>query len=101
MGAVLSFMWNGSTEDVLRNLTRRLDSYPISNLLPELARDINAALAAKGTNMQVSAATLGVVSLHGLVDWLQVQGLLAYRQPPEAIARERLAAARAASASGQ
>jgi hypothetical protein len=101
MGAVLSFMWNGSTEDVLRNLTRRLDSYPIANLLAELARDINAALAAKGIATQVSATTLGVVSLHGLVDWLQVQGLLAYRRSPEAVARERLAAARAATASGQ
>jgi len=93
IGGVLSSIgWAGSVNAVATNLTRRLESFPIGSLLPELARDINEALAANGSNVQVSASTLGVLSLYALVDWLHTQGVIAYNRPPEEIAKQQLAA---------
>lgn len=72
-------------------MTRRLDGFAISELLIELAEDINSVLRSRGAAVpQVNAAYLGNLSLLQLVDWLRTQGLIRYVRPPEEIAREQL-----------
>ena len=90
MGALLgSAALSQNADTLLRNLTRRLDSFAISALLDDLAADINQALHASGAATQVTASTLGELSLLQLVEWLRVQGLLQYVRPPEDIANEQ------------
>ena len=91
MGALLgSAALSQNADTLLRNLTRRLDSFAISGLLDDLAADINQALLASGgTAQQVTASSLGELSLLQLVEWLRVQGLLQYVRPPEDIANEQ------------
>jgi hypothetical protein len=88
----------GSVQAMVQNLTRRLDSFSIAGLLSDLAEDINTAQRGRGpTAPQVTAERLGTLSMHQLVEFLSTQGLLAYARAPEAVARERMAAVRAAA----
>ena len=88
----------GSVQAMVQNLTRRLDSFSIAGLLSDLAEDINTAQRGRGpTAPQVTAERLGTLSMHQLVEFLSTQGLLAYARSPEAVARDRMAAARAAA----
>jgi hypothetical protein len=91
MGALLgSAALSQNADTLLRNLTRRLDSFAIAGLLDDLAADINQALQATGGTAQpITASTLGELSLLQLVEWLRVQGLLQYVRPPEDIANEQ------------
>lgn len=99
MGAILgSTTLSQNADALLRNLTRRLDSFPIAGLLDEIAQDINRALQSRGVGaQQVTSSELGALSLIQLVEWLRIQGILQYARPPEDIAREQLAAQRAAT----
>ena len=82
----------------MRSLTRRLDSLPISDLLGEIAQDVNQALQQRSPGtVPVTGANLGELSLIQLVDWLRSQGLLQYVQAPEDIARAQLVAQEPAS----
>jgi hypothetical protein len=96
MGALLgSTSLSQNAETVLRNLTRRLDSFPIAGLLDDLAQDINQALQIRGLAQRVTSAILGELSLLKLVAWLNENGIVQYVRPPEDIAAEQLAAQRA------
>jgi hypothetical protein len=96
MGALLgSTSLSQNAETVLRNLTRRLDSFPIAGLLDDLAQDINQALQIRGLAQRVTSAVLGELSLLKLVAWLNENGIVQYVRPPEDIAAEQLAAQRA------
>jgi hypothetical protein len=103
MGMILtSQSLAGSPQAMVQNLTKRLDSFSIAGLLSDLAEDINTAQRGRGpTAPQVSAERLGTLSMHQLVEFLSTQGLLAYARSPEAVARERMAAARAAQPAAQ
>jgi hypothetical protein len=103
MGAILrSAALAQNAETLLINLTRRLDSFPIPELLTEIAQDVNQALRARDATAQlVTASGLGLLSLVHLVEFLRVQGLLQYNQPPEQLARQRYAADRAATPPAQ
>lgn len=99
MGAILgSAALSQNMDTLLRNLTRRLDSFAIAGLLDDLAQDINQALQDKGSTTRLTSASLGELSLLQLVEWLRVQGLLQYVRPPEDIAREQLDALSPANA---
>lgn len=99
VGAILgSTTLSRNADTLLRNLTRRLESFPIAGLLDEIAQDINQALQARGVARQrVTASILGGLSLLQLVGWLHENGMLSYLRPPGEIAREQLAAQRAAT----
>ena len=99
MGAILgSTTLSQNPDALLSNLTRRLDSFPISGLLDEMAQDINQALEARRVaDRQMTSAALGDLSLLQLVGWLNENGIVQYLRPPGDIARERLAAQRAAT----
>ena len=99
MGAFLSSVsLAGNVNIVLQNLTRRLDSFAIANLLDELALDINQALQTRGgTAQQITAGALGEMTLLMLVGWLQSQGFIQYVRLPEEIARERLVSEQSAT----
>ena len=99
MGAILgSAALSQNVDTLLRNLTRRLDSFPIAGLLDEIEQDINAALRTRGGSVQtVTSLQLGGLSLIQLVEWLRVNGILQYARLPEDVAREQLAAQRAAT----
>ncbi len=92
MGGIISSVnWNIDLDNLLANMTRRLDGFAISELLIELAEDINSVLRSRGAAVpQVNAAYLGNLSLLQLVDWLRTQGLIRYVRPLEEIAREQL-----------
>jgi Domain of unknown function (DUF4157) len=93
MGAILgSAALSGDVNTLLRNLTRRLDSFAISGLLDEMAEDINRALPSPVPAAPVTPSQLGELSLIQLVEWLRTQGLLQYVRLPEDIAREQFAA---------
>jgi hypothetical protein len=94
MGAIIgSATLSQNIDSLLRNLTRRLDSFPIAGLLNEIAQDINQIMQSRGGTAQpVTASLLGALSLLQLVDWLREQGVVRFIRPPEDIAREQLAA---------
>ena len=97
MGMIIgSAALSGNVDNLLRNLTRRLDSFGIAGLLDEIAQDVNQALQSAGVGAQrISASDLGEMSLLQLVDWLRAQGILQYSRSPEDIAREQFRAERA------
>jgi hypothetical protein len=99
IGAVLSSASLVPNLDVLlRNLTRRLDSYAISELVGELAADISSVdTTTAGGNPAVTVASLAELNLVSLIELLRSRGLLRFVRPPEDVGRERLAAARAAA----
>ncbi|MEA3323828.1 MAG: DUF4157 domain-containing protein [Euryarchaeota archaeon] len=99
MGLIIgSAALSQNVDTLLRNLTRRLDSFPIAELLDEIAEDINQALHSRGVDTQrVTSSDLGALSLIQLVEWLRVQGIMQYLRMPEDIAREQLAAQMAAT----
>jgi hypothetical protein len=99
MGSILgSASWAGNVDTLLRNLTRRLGDFNSSELLIEIAQDINQVLRSRDPAApQVTAADLGDLSLLHLVDWLRERGLLQYSRAPLEIARERYAAERSAT----
>lgn len=101
MGAILgSRAWSQDPEALLGNLTRRLDSFSIAGLLNEISQDVNQALQARGmADQQVSPSALGELSMLHLIAWLHERGIVQYLRPPEEIAREQLAAQRAATPS--
>ena len=94
MGAIIgSATLSQNADTLLRNLTRRLDSFRIAELLDEIAQDVNQALQSRGEyTQQVAPSDIGRLSLLQLVDWLQVQGIVQYLRSPEDIAREQLTA---------
>ncbi len=94
MGAILgSAALSQNVDTLLRNLTRRLDSFPIAGLLDEIAQDVNQVLQSRGGSTQsVTASDLSVLSLIQLVEWLRINGIVQYVRSPEEIAREQLAA---------
>jgi hypothetical protein len=97
MGAIIgSAALSQNVDTLLRNLTRRLDSFPIAGLLDEIAQDVNQVLRSRGGSTQsVTASDLGVLSVIQLVEWLRINGIVQYLREPEEIAREQLAASSA------
>ncbi len=97
IGAVLSSASLVPNLDVLlRNLTRRLDSYEISDLVGEIAADVSSVDATTGRGSgPVTTASLSELNAISLVELLRSRGLLRFVRPPDEIARERLATARA------
>ena len=88
----------GSPQAMVQNLTKRLDSFSIAGVLSDLPDDINTAQRSRGpTAPQVTPERLGTLSMYQLIEFMSTQGLLAYARAPEAVARERVAAARAAA----
>jgi hypothetical protein len=98
MGSILgSVSLSGNPNVLLTNLTRRLDSFGVRELLDELAQDIGQSLLAWGSQQSITGPEIGALSLVNLVEWLQVQGILQFRRPLAEIARERLFAQKAAT----
>jgi Domain of unknown function (DUF4157) len=97
MGGLLgSVSLNRNADQLLQNLTRRLDSLSIEPLLQDLAADANQTLRAANPNAPtITSSDLGQMSLFHLVEWLRGQGIVRFVRPPEEIARERLAAMQA------
>jgi hypothetical protein len=88
-GIISSIGWSGNIDTLLQNLTRQLSSFPISDLLTEMAADINSVLTARGET-PISATDIGHLSLYQFVEWLKQKGLISYNRPPEDIAAEDL-----------
>jgi hypothetical protein len=90
-GILSSISWSQNLNNLLINITRRLDSFPISGLINEITEDINQALRSSNPNaLQVRASNIGTLSLLHLIDFLHNQGIIQYLRPPEDIAREEL-----------
>jgi hypothetical protein len=88
-GILSSISWNQNLDRLLTQITRRLDSYPISDLIAEITEDINQALRSRNPNaQQMQTSDIGTLSLLQLVDWLHNQGLIQYARLPEQIATE-------------
>lgn len=94
MGGLLGSMTLSQNPDaLLSNLTRRLDSFPISGLLGEMSQDIDQTLQIRGVvNQRITSSVLGELSLLQLVGWLNENRIVQYLRPPGDIAREQLAA---------
>lgn len=91
MGALLSSVdMAGDVTTLMRNLTRRLDSFGVPDLLREIAEDVNAALQAAGSPHRLTAADVGAHSMLHFVQALEQQGLLSFRRPPAEHAREMI-----------
>ena len=91
MGALLSSVdMAGDLNTLMTNLTRRLDSFGVPDLLREIAEDTNAALQAAGSPHRLTAADIGAHSMLHFVQALEQQGLLSFRRPPADHAREMI-----------
>jgi hypothetical protein len=89
IGAIISSIsMSGSINNLLVNLTRPLNTFPIPQLLTEMSADINSALQASGQPASISAAGIGNLSLYQFVEWLKQQGLISYNRPAEQVAAE-------------
>ena len=98
MGLILSSAaLAGNVDTLLRNLTRRLSSFPIATLMTDLAADINQVQPPAPGGAAVTAQELGGMSMFQLVEFLNTRGLLRFQRAPEEVARARLAAERATS----
>jgi Domain of unknown function (DUF4157) len=87
VGMVLtSVALNGSLINLLTSMTRRLDSYPITGLISEIADDINSESGESA--VRLSSRDVGEMSLVVLVQLLQQRGLLSLSRDPTVIARE-------------
>lgn len=87
-GIISSIALSGSINTLFINLTRPLNSYPIPQLLTEMAADINSALQAQGGSVSITAANIGSLSLYQFIEWLHQQTLINYNRPPEQVAAD-------------
>jgi hypothetical protein len=94
IGSTLSSIsLNQNLDNFLTSITRKLDSYPIGDLITEIVSDINQTLLNRNSNAsQVSASNIGSLSLLHLIDWLHSQGFIQYSRLPIEIGREELSA---------
>ena len=89
IGSIISSIsLNGNLNNLLINLSRPLSTYPIPELLTEIAGDINSALNSQGGSTMISGAQIESLSLYQFVEWLNARGLVSYNRPPEQIAPE-------------